>query len=242
MHILYCMKSPCIREYEAHIHDCWEIIYQLDNAAVTQVEKKNDTLYPNEIMLIPPGISHKGTSDGFFREIAMRMEGIEFQDFKITKDYRGDILTILSMICRICTEQEGNYAPVADSLAQAVFEMIQYEIGVSSGMPVIEQVKKEIYNNLSNIQFDLAKSIENTGFDKDYFRRCFQKETGKTPTQYLTALRIEHAKQLLRDTNNYSISSIAHNCGFSDSLYFSTCFKKHIGVSPLVYRKKEKIR
>ena len=146
------------------------------------------------------------------------------------------------MICRICTEQEGNYAPVADSLAQAVFEMIQYEIGVSSGMPVIEQVKKEIYNNLSNIQFDLAKSIENTGFDKDYFRRCFQKETGKTPTQYLTALRIEHAKQLLRDTNNYSISSIAHNCGFSDSLYFSTCFKKHIGISPLVYRKKEKIR
>ena len=116
--------------------------------------------------------------------------------------------------------------------------MIKHKIGISSGSPAVEQLKKEIYENLSNPDFDLADAISKTGFDKDYFRRCFKRETGKTPTQYITDMRIVKAKQLLSDNKLFSIERVAHNCGFADSLYFSTCFKKHVGVSPLAYRKR----
>ncbi len=237
MHVLFCMESPPICVYAPHTHNHWEIVYQLDNEARTQAGDRDYLLCPNEILLIPPGIRHGGSSSHYFREIAVRVEGVDFGDLKIVKDYRGDILTLLSMICRKRTEDEEACASIADSFIQAVYEMIIYEIGVSSGKPAIEQIKKEIHNNLSNIDFDLTGTIEKTGFDKDYFRRCFKKETGKTPTQYLTDLRIAHAKQLLSDVKSFSIRSIAHSCGFSDSLYFSTCFKKHVGFSPLAYRK-----
>lgn len=81
----------------------------------------------------------------------MRVEGVDFGDLKIVKDYRGDILTLLSMICRKRTEDEEACSSIADSLIQAVYEMIIYEIGGSSGKPAIEQIKK-IHNNLSNIE------------------------------------------------------------------------------------------
>ncbi len=70
----------------------------------------------------------------------------------------------------------------------------------------------------------------------NYFRRTFRKNFGETPLEYLTQLRIANAKQLLTIDSYKSISDVAAQCGFSDSLYFSTCFKKHVGMSPLKYR------
>ena len=57
------------------------------------------------------------------------------------------------------------------------------------------------------------------------------------PLEYLTRLRINQAKTLLVQDNFVSIEDVARNCGFNDSFYFSTCFKKHMGISPLRFRK-----
>jgi AraC-like DNA-binding protein len=50
-------------------------------------------------------------------------------------------------------------------------------------------------------------------------------------------LRIERAKILLTQHTFTGITDTAYFCGFNDSYYFSTCFKKHVGVPPLQYRK-----
>jgi len=232
-----CKLSVPILKYELHSHNDWEIVCQLVGEAKTQVGDKTFALSPGEIMLIPPNVNHKGSSDGYFMDISLRGSDISFGKFEVLKDYRGDIAALISMIYRICIEQEGACNSVADALVSAVCRMIRHEIGNNSGHPAVEQIKKEIYDNLSNPKFSLASAIADTGFDKDYFRRCFKQETGKTPTQYITDMRIVKAKQLLSDSKFFSVEAIAHSCGFSDSLYFSTCFKKHVGVSPLAYRK-----
>ena len=237
MEIISCKSSLPINKYELHSHRAWEIVCQLEGEVKTQVGEKSFTIFPNEIMLIPPNVAHKGYSEGLFRDISLCVRGIEFKEFEIVKDYRGEVASIISIINRLYTEQEGDYKAVADSLVGAVYQMIKHKIGISSGSPAVEQIKKEIYGNLSNQNFSLAAAIADTGFDKDYFRRCFKRETGKTPTQYLTDMRIVNAKQLLTDDKLFSIESVAHSCGFADNLYFSTCFKKHVGVSPLAYRK-----
>jgi AraC-like DNA-binding protein len=97
-------------------------------------------------------------------------------------------------------------------------------------------MKRTLYENLSNADFDLAKAISKTGYSDDHFRRRFFEETGKTPLQYLTDLRITHAKQLLLSKESFSVSTVALGCGFADSFYFSTCFKKHVGCSPRAYQ------
>lgn len=74
----------------------------------------------------------------------------------------------------------------------------------------------------------------------DHINRVFRTITGKTIFVYLAELRIEKAKQLLRN-RIFSISDIAEKTGFNDSYYFSKVFKKHTGMSPSAYVKLYKL-
>ncbi|MDR6551767.1 helix-turn-helix domain-containing protein [Paenibacillus qinlingensis] len=68
-----------------------------------------------------------------------------------------------------------------------------------------------------------------------YLSHQFKETTGSTITEYIKELRIQKAKNLL-DITTYSITLIAHQCGFNDSNYFSRVFRQHTGMSPKQYR------
>lgn len=70
------------------------------------------------------------------------------------------------------------------------------------------------------------------------FSTVFAQETGFTFTEYLTALRVGKAKELLRATTLRS-SQIAFEVGYNDPHYFSYLFKKSTGFTPSEYRKGE---
>ncbi|MGN7413003.1 helix-turn-helix domain-containing protein [Paenibacillus sp. SAF-068] len=74
-------------------------------------------------------------------------------------------------------------------------------------------------------------------FHPSYIVRCMKMKYGVTPVQYLHQFRIERAKQLLISTE-WSIDRIGTEIGFQYSPYFSTCFKRSVGISPLQFRKK----
>lgn len=69
-----------------------------------------------------------------------------------------------------------------------------------------------------------------------YFSHLFKKEMGVSFVEYLTSLRIEESKRLLRETPLY-ISAVAAKVGYSDVNYFSRVFKKMTGMTPSQYRK-----
>ncbi len=75
------------------------------------------------------------------------------------------------------------------------------------------------------------------GYTESHFCRKFKKSTGLSPMSYLTIIRLEYAGKLIK-SGNESINHIASESGFSDSNYFTRCFKKHFGMSPTEYRKK----
>ena len=61
------------------------------------------------------------------------------------------------------------------------------------------------------------------------------KETETTFVNYLTALRIEKDKLLLKNTDQ-RINLICRQIGYPDPKYFCTLFKKEVGVTPNQYR------
>ncbi|GHJ37223.1 AraC family transcriptional regulator [Streptomyces sp. TS71-3] len=65
--------------------------------------------------------------------------------------------------------------------------------------------------------------------------RVFKDATGVTPHRFLTRLRIEEAKRLLRDTD-LPIAQIALRCGFGTPGSLSNAFLRHAGARPSVYR------
>ncbi len=73
-------------------------------------------------------------------------------------------------------------------------------------------------------------------FSPIYFHHIFKEAIGKTPYEYLTALRIGNAKQLLL-TKQYDIADIVALCGFSSQSYFNYVFKRETGLTPSMYKK-----
>ena len=60
-----------------------------------------------------------------------------------------------------------------------------------------------------------------------------------TVREYITQLRIEDAKQLLK-FSNISVTEIAMTVGYTDSNYFTSLFKQKVGITPSKYRKEQK--
>ena len=70
-----------------------------------------------------------------------------------------------------------------------------------------------------------------------YLSALFKHTTGKTISEYITEVRIEHSKVLLRD-NQYKMSQIANDVGYEDANYFAKIFKKYEEITPSEYRER----
>lgn len=68
-----------------------------------------------------------------------------------------------------------------------------------------------------------------------YFSRLFKMETGVTFVEFVTTIRLDHAKELLR-TTDIPIEVIAQQTGFGSGSYFATAFRRIEGQAPRDYR------
>lgn len=87
---------------------------------------------------------------------------------------------------------------------------------------------------------DMARMVY---LSPSYFSRQFKLEMQLTFVEYLTKLRINHAKQLLRKTD-LPIDVVAEESGFHRASYFTTLFRRLQNVSPSEYRRcfRERLR
>jgi len=238
MKVLSCGKSmPETKKCRAHSHPWWEIIIQKSGMVKSCSDNTNDVITPGDILVIPPGVVHDGKSDEFYSDIYFQADELDFFDFFIVHDLDGSVLTLIKMLHKIMAEKEKDYEIIAHSIAETVCRYIKKYSQTNNHYPFVNEVKNIIYKNTSNAMFDLSAEIEKSGFNEDYFRRCFKKEVGKNPLEYLIYLRINQGKMMLKQDTFTSVENVAHACGFNDSFYFSRCFKKHVGISPLQYRK-----
>ncbi len=105
---------------------------------------------------------------------------------------------------------------------------------------------------LSTFVADVKKVIEQTLFDPDlstksiaatlklsvnYVRATFRSATGESISSYITRLRIERCKELLKDSS-LPIKEIAFSVGFRNYNYFFTLFKKQTGRTPQEYQRR----
>ncbi len=99
----------------------------------------------------------------------------------------------------------------------------------------IRMAKQYIENNyMKSISLDEVST--HAGFSATYFSTLFKKETGSTFLEYLSSVRMNQSKELLKETNK-SIVTICEEVGYSDIKYFTKSFKKFTGLKPNEYRK-----
>ena len=77
------------------------------------------------------------------------------------------------------------------------------------------------------------------GYSDVYFSKVFKQLFDDNFINYLTGLRINRAKVLLKDVS-FNIKEVGKSVGYADSNYFTKVFKRSIGMSPSEYRGKHK--
>lgn len=81
---------------------------------------------------------------------------------------------------------------------------------------------------------DLADAF---GFSYNYLSSYFNRQTREGFSEYLNKIRLDNAKDLLKDTD-LTIAEISSAVGYGDQSYFCRVFKKQTGVTPSAYRRK----
>lgn len=99
---------------------------------------------------------------------------------------------------------------------------------------VINEIK-EIINKQYMKKLTVQEIAKQIGFTPNYISQIFKKETGYPLTKYITKIRIEASKELLKDSN-FKVFEVADMVGFDNPYYFSTVFKKITGIHPSKYR------
>lgn len=128
----------------------------------------------------------------------------------------------------------------------ARFICIEIEMWLSSGVSLGKQKPGSFYRDFclqyiernygENIQLtDLADALKMT---PNYVSQKIRHECDKTFSQLLNEKRLQVACTYLEFEPATSITDIAYMCGYHDSNYFSTVFRKHFGQSPRTYRQK----
>ncbi len=106
--------------------------------------------------------------------------------------------------------------------------------GESTFSPLIRQVLQHVRVNRGR---DLSIKVLAAQFNKNaaYLGQLFKQETGVLLSEHLAAIRIEEAKQLLRDTS-LKTAEISRKVGYPNLNYFYRVFKKSTGLSPTEFR------
>ena len=103
-----------------------------------------------------------------------------------------------------------------------------------SGHRVVRYTIEALQSRFSeNVGLDII--ADELNISSPYLSRLFKSETGVNFKEYLTRLRLDKARELLRDTG-LRVYEIADATGYPDQKYFSEIFKKRTGMTPSEYR------
>lgn len=97
-------------------------------------------------------------------------------------------------------------------------------------LTAIDYIEEHLSDELS-----IRQISEVAGYHPAYFSSLFKQEMGMSYSKFLTTLRIQKAKELLR-RKRLSMQNIAELCGFCDLSYFSHKFKQEVGMTPSEWR------
>lgn len=104
-----------------------------------------------------------------------------------------------------------------------------------STIRLTEQAKAYIGEHYKENDLSAETLCHQLNVSAAYFSTIFKKEVGLSFVAYLTKIRLEHAVELLRTTEDKTYV-IAEAVGYTEPNYFSYVFKKQYGISPSKYR------
>ena len=176
------------------------------------------------------------------------MNGIELAKY-IKEKYANCIIIFITAYDRFDYAIEAIHIKAFDYLLkpwkeERLFELINTAIENVRSMQKTDSIvhsQKDVIKDYidRNYKKDIsAKDVAGIlGYSDVYFSKVFKQLFDDNFINYLTKIRIDRAKVLLKDVS-FNIKEVGKSVGYADSNYFTKVFKRSIGISPSEYRSK----
>lgn len=116
-----------------------------------------------------------------------------------------------------------------------IFERDRKELKKTQHEDLVDCVRKIVQREYMDPLLYRVSIADKIGVSPEYLSRLFKHNTGKSLTDYVSKVRMEHAEELLRSSDK-SIDVILHESGFSSPTWFFKVFKRNHGVTPSEFR------
>lgn len=240
-----------------HKHDDYELYYMLEGSTTYFIADEIFEVNEGNFVIIPKQTYHKtdnancmnneriliNFNDTNFPALAkavldelcccklisvpiQKLPALEDIIYKIKNEHnypkKNSVLMIDSYIIELLTllsRYKFDYIPPYNSTGKIILSVSDY-------------IKKN-YNRDITLELLSKKFV----ISRCYLSKKFKDITGLGINEFITYIRMTNAEKLLK-TTDYSITEIANMCGYNDSNYFTTTFKKIYGLTPLRFSKK----
>lgn len=248
-----------------HWHDELEIIYVKSGCLTVSISGESYIGNAGDVFVVSPGNLHlmgaqTGTVDYFtflfpLKYISFRtddmlndklLEPLNSGQLMISPRVKGTAKELCEQLIAIYVaknnESESKIKAQIKTkiiLLQFILEMWKQGFVIENDTSGRNMVEKEMVSYVQQNftgKISLKEFGEQFHLSEKYISRYFKEHFHIALSQYVTYLRLEHAKQLLQDTD-IPITEVAMQSGYQNVSYFIRSFKKTYGVSPLKYKK-----
>lgn len=237
-----------------HTHNHYEIELVTDGSGSQVFDGMKFSLSPKDIYLVGPNDQHviythnmtlqrlKIKESSLPKWIVRKLQNLNNPKvYHLSEEDYQTFKTLMVLLAKEFRSDHSNFLETASLLSELIFTYFFRLDKDNENWKNEDFVEKVMHYLEHNRKFTEKVTLEEiaayTGYSKYYTSSMFHKNYKMTLQDFITYLRIDYAKQLLRDTN-YSISQINKECGFSTASSFYPQFVKIVGCSPLQYRRK----
>lgn len=255
-------RDPYFRTMEFHAHDFLELYYFLDGSVTYYIEDQVYDLCPGDLLIIPVGKMHRpviANEHAAYERMVLwitpqYLQSIDSPAGDLQKNlqkvgehgycvpFRGDEMVFVTALLKKLFYMQKNDAD--PKFCAGAVELYLWTIFRSYGVidtthrnetQVIPQVIRYITEHFSE-PLTLEDIAAEFFVSKSYLNRHFKAYTNSTVYAYIMALRLTHARRMLRE--GIPAVEAGRECGFSDYSTFYKAFKTQTGLSPQQFKSK----
>ncbi len=247
--------------FPLHWHDRFELLLIKQGSLNYYCSNEQIEFSQGDVVIISPKTLHSGFAgdNGVVYDVVMFDIDLFFNETTASKSFLKPIYDGYILFDNKTTNREiinqlsaiaNAYLNQADYQPLIVLGYVYNLIGLlythcstsSKSTTAIEEKFEKVVNYINNhFAEDISSSYlsQKFGYEEAYFCRKFKKNTGINVMKYIQVLRMEEAKKNILKSET-SIKDIALSCGFSDTAYFTNCFKKFYQMTPSQMRASKK--
>lgn len=253
-----------------HEHDFFELLYLLEGTTAYEFDDgEKRELAGGSFLIIPPGVAHRGLFE-VRRPVQLcgiQIRPDHPDATALTPFTKGDLKQLQEKLaargrrtCRMNAEIRrllvhlGRLIPIegvrgADAegalqlrlaICSLLLETVQQTTvrGANTISATVQAAKEYLQNHLSeSVSMDQVAAAARCSRARLFL--VFKEVTGITPNHFLLQLRLKEAQRQLEESD-LSMTAISLACGFSSSQYFSMVFRKYTGMTPQMFRQRQR--